>query len=225
MDLTDHAVLINNGLIDLQQSSKLIVREGASFTNNGQLSVHTGTLSIVGNATIGQSGGNHGLLEVNGPLTFADSPNKGANSLTTTNQLSLGANSVLHMYLNPTALTSDQILIDNSAREFTIDNSARLELLLANDAALPVGTKFLLIDYPDWQVEMLAHFQNLPDLSFLRLGLNTYQINYNDGDYRPADGSTFITLTTVAVPEPSTFGLFAVGAGLAWVIQRRRGTR
>jgi hypothetical protein len=129
------------------------------------------------------------------------------------------------MYLNPTALTSDQILIDNSAREFTIDNSARLELLLANDAALPVGTKFLLIDYPDWQVEMLAHFQNLPDLSFLRLGLNTYQINYNDGDYRPADGSTFITLTTVAVPEPSTFGLFAVGAGLAWVIQRRRGTR
>jgi hypothetical protein len=72
---------------------------------------------------------------------------------------------------------------------------------------------------------MLAYFLHLPDHSIFKLGLNRYQINYNDGAYRPADGSTFITLTTVPVPEPSTFGLFATGAALAWFMQKRRGNR
>lgn len=224
-DLTSQANLTNNGLIDLQDSSKLIVRDGATFTNNGQLAVHTGTLSIVGDATIGQASGNNGLLDVNGALTFADAPNKGANTLNTSNQLALGSNSVLHMFINPLAQTSDRILIDNGAQEFTINSSAQLQLHVDNDALLPFGTKFLLIDYPDRQVEMLAYFRHLPDQTIFKLGLNRYQINYNDGAYRPADGSTFITLTTVPVPEPSTFGLFATGAALAWVMQKRRGNR
>ncbi|MCX6877576.1 MAG: hypothetical protein NTW21_27765 [Verrucomicrobia bacterium] len=61
--------------------------------------------------------------------------------------------------------------------------------------------QFLLIDYPNWQVNMAAHFSGLTDGSTFTLGLNNYQILYNDAAYRPADGSTFITLTTITALE------------------------
>jgi|GEM_PF-2271859 len=197
MDLTSHAVLTNDGSINLQDA-KMIVREGATFTNNLALTVQANnTLSIVGNATIGQASGQHGEMTMDGTLTFADSPTPGQNVLTTTNQLNLGSASTVQMTIDATALKSDEIIVDNSAREFTINNSAKLSLNVVNDKTLPIGTKFLLINYPDWQGGMGAHFSGLTDGSALTLGLNNYQILYNDEAYRPADGSTFITLTTI----------------------------
>ncbi|MCX6970854.1 MAG: PEP-CTERM sorting domain-containing protein [Verrucomicrobia bacterium] len=221
MDVTSHAALTNNGSINLQEA-KMTVRQGASVTNNLELIVMgNSTLSITGDAIVGQDSGQHGVMTIGGNITFIDSSTPGNNSLTTTNQLDLGSTSNLHMTLDPTGLTSDRILIDNSAREFTINNSATLSLNVVNDTALVIGTKFLLINYPDWQVAMGAHFNGLVDGATFALGLNTYQINYNDGDYIPAQGSTFITLTTV--PEPGTLALLGLGAiALAGRALRRR---
>lgn len=226
MDVTSHANLINNGSITLQ-SAQLTLHEGATFTNNLELWVQQpSTLSVVGNAVIGQGSGEHGFVTMGGVLTFADSPTPGANTLSTTNQLELGSSSTLRMTLDPTVRTSDSILISNLAREFTINPGATLSLSLANDTLLPLGVKFLLIDYPDWQVAMAASFSGLPDGTSFVLGLNTYRINYNDADYRPADGSTFITLTTVPEIDPGSFGSAAVivWAALGLLERRRKGS-
>ena len=223
MDVTSHAALTNNGSINLQEA-RMTVRQGASVTNNLELLVSgNSAVSITGDVTINQDGGKHGVLSIDGTLTFVDSSTPGNNSLTTTNQLDLRSTSTLHMTLDPTGLTSDKILIDNSAREFTINNSATLSLNVVNDKALVIGTKFLLINYPDWQGGMGAHFNGLTDGATFTLGLNTYQINYNDGDYRPAEGSTFITLTTV--PEPSTWALLGLGGAMLLVFRSRAAAR
>ena len=207
MDVTSHASLVNNGMLN-QQAAQVTVRQGSTVTNNAEWTVQAGsTLRIDGTATIGQDGGQHGHLAMDGTLAFIGS---GKSTLSTINELNLGSTSILQMTLDATARTSDELLIGNGAREFTINNSATLSLSVVNDTSIAIGTKFLLINYPDWQVAMAAHFNGLPDLATFALGLNSYQINYNDGDYRPAEGSTFITLTVV--PEPSALTLLGLGA-------------
>ncbi|MEI7911562.1 MAG: hypothetical protein WCK77_18160 [Verrucomicrobiota bacterium] len=197
LDVTNHAVLTNNGSINMQDA-KMTVWEGSTFTNNQEVNVQrNNTLSIAGNTNIGQASGQHGFVTMAGTLTFADSPTPGQNVLTTTNQLDLGSTSTVQMTIDATAQKCDRILIDNGARQFTINKSATLSLNVVNDKALATGTKFLLIDYPNWQVDMAAHFSGLTDGTTFTLGLNIYQILYNDAAYRPADGSTFITLTTI----------------------------
>jgi hypothetical protein len=224
MDVTSHGNVVNDGSITLQEG-RMTVHGGASVTNNMELWVqHSGTLSIVGGASIGQAGGQHGFVTMGGVLTFEDSPTPAANTLSTANKLDLESSSTLRMAIDPTARTSDSILIANGAREFTIANGATLDLQVFNDAVLPIGTKFLLIDYPDWQVAMAASFSGLPDGAMFTLGLNSYRINYNDGDFRPADGSTFITLSVV-VPEidPASMGsALAIVCGVLCLFERRR---
>jgi hypothetical protein len=207
-DLSNHATLTTTSLAEINmQEAQLNLHQGGSFTNNGLLTVLAPSrVGIDGNTAIGGAG----TTDMRGTLTFTGASTLGNNTLTTNNQLNLGSTAVLQMVIDPTALTSDEILIDNSAHEFTIDNSATLSLSLVNDTALALGTKFLLINYPDWQGAMGAHFSGLVDGATFALGLNTYKINYNDGDYRPAEGSTFITLTTV--PEPGTLTLLGIGA-------------
>ncbi|MFM8890855.1 MAG: hypothetical protein ACKOTB_04375 [Planctomycetia bacterium] len=228
MDVTAHANVVNNGSITLQDG-RMTVHGGASVANNMELLVQsTGTLSVVGDASIGQDSGQHGFVTMEGVLTFGDSPTPAANTLSTTNQLDLGSSSTLRMAIDPTARTSDSILIANSAREFTIGYGAALDLQVFNDAVLPTGTKFLLIDYPDWQVAMAASFKGLPDGAMFTLGLNTYAINYNDGAYRPAEGSTFITLSVTAVPEIDPAGagsVLALVCGALGLFERRRSAK
>jgi hypothetical protein len=207
-DLTNHSNLTTTSLAEINmQEAKVILRQGSSFTNNGVLTVQApSSVSIDGNVAIAGAG----TTDMRGSLTFADAAARGNNTLTTRNQLDLGSTAKLYMALDATALTSDTILIDNGAHEFTINTSATLNLSVVNDTVLALGTKFLLINYPDWQVAMGAHFSGLVDGAIFALGLNTYQINYNDEDYRPAEGSTFITVTTV--PEPSTWALIGLGS-------------
>ncbi|MFZ9856687.1 MAG: PEP-CTERM sorting domain-containing protein [Limisphaerales bacterium] len=55
----------------------------------------------------------------------------------------------------------------------------------------------------------------------MNLGQNVYEILYNDPDVKL--GSTlFITLTSVAVPEPSTWALLGLGAAATLVHRVRR---
>ena len=223
MDVTSHGVISTTNLAEINmQEARMTLHQGATFTNDGVLTVQVlSAVSIDGNVTIG--GPIHGpqTVDMSGTLTFTDSSTPGHNVLNTTNQLALNSTSTLRMTLDVTGLTSDQILIENNSRQFTIDNSATLSLSLVNDSPLVIGTKFLLINYPDWQAAIGTHFSGLVDGTTFALGLNTYQINYNDGDYIPAQGSTFITLTVV--PEPSTWALLGFGGlALAGRILRRR---
>jgi len=215
MNVTSHAVLSTTSLATLDlQEAQMTLHQGATFTNNGTLTVQqNSTVSIDGNVTIGGTIGGSETVDMQGTLTFADASTLGNNTLITTNQLDLKSTSTLRMTLDATGLTSDKILIDNSSQEFTIDNSEILNLNIINDRALAFGTKFMLIDYPNSQGAMGTHFNGLIEDATFTLGLNIYQINYNDAVYQPGE-STFITLTTVsALPVELTSFTAAVERG------------
>ncbi len=82
----------------------------------------------------------------------------------------------------------------------------------------------MLFDFSDSQI-INTNFKDLTNGASFALGLNTYEILYNDPDVQPGGSTSFITLTTV--PEPSTGALLGLsvlalaGAGLG----RRRGRR
>lgn len=178
MDVTAHANLSNNASVTIQRGS-MTAHGGASVANNMELLVqNTSTLRIVGHASIGQDSGQHGFVTMEGVLTFEDSPTPAANSLFTAGQLDLASSSTLRMAIAPTARTSDSIPTADIACEFTIADGAVLDLLASDDAVEPYGTTFLLIDDPDWQVSMSAHFRGLPDGAVFTLGLNTYVIDF-----------------------------------------------
>ena len=101
-----------------------------------------------------------------------------------------------------------------------IDSLATLTLGVVNDTVLQPGEKFVLFDFNDGQT-MVDHFSGLPDGSTLNLGKNVYEILYNDPDVK-LGSTSFITLTSVVVPEPSTWTLLGLGAAATLVHRVRR---
>ncbi len=222
MDLTSHAVLTNGGSINLQEGH-VTVRQGAAFTNNIELIVQDpSSLRVDGNATIG--GGSSSSIQMKGTLSFTSAASTpAANTLTVTNidllsPDTLTSNSTLQMALNPTGLTADRLVVSH---QLTLESRVVLSLSTVNDTVLALGTKFVLVDYPSWQAFFPStHFNGLLDRAAFALGMNTYQINYNDPDVQPGE-SHFITVTTV--PEPEALALLGLGAiALAGCALRRR---
>jgi hypothetical protein len=164
---------------------------------------------VQGHGTIGGAGyidlGIDGVLVVDG---------HGQGSLTTTNTLGLNNLSTTQLTINPLALTSDLVDVQN---DLFIDahGLANLSLLLEGDAVLNPGKKFLLFDYANTQGS--HHFAGLANGAIFGLGLNNYRILYDD----PAYNGHAITLTSEAVPEPSTFLLFGAGIGGLALLRRR----
>jgi hypothetical protein len=68
---------------------------------------------------------------------------------------------------------------------------------------------------------VVDHFGGLPDGSTLNLGQNVYEILYNDPDVQ-LGSTSFITLTSVAVKEPSTWTLLGLGAAATLIHRVRR---
>ena len=220
MVLNQRSVLINGplGLIDLQGST-FAMDGSATFTNNRDFTVQAGTFG--GTAQFGTNsvigGGSGSTIRLDSAVNF-DPATRAQNSLTTANELFLDStNTVITMYLNPTTMTSDQFILGG---QLNIDPDATLTVGVTNDTLLALGEKFVLFDFNDSQT-MGNHFKDLTNGSTFSLGLNTYEILYNDPDVQPGGSTSFITLTTV--PEPSTWALLALGAAatIGRAIRRR----
>ena len=192
--------------------SSMDLNSAGTFVNNGSFSMDNDSdLNVIGHATIGGTGN----IDMDGRLYFAGGApgEKGKSSLTTDNNLGFMMNALLTMTLDPLGLTSDQIICGG---ELYISPTAELGFQLVNDTALAGGIKFALFDYRGTQSPLgnnTAFFGYDQGTTFT-LGLNTYLINYRDGDYQ-AGSSSFITLTTV--PEPSTAVTTVLLAGGALV--------
>jgi hypothetical protein len=220
MVLNQRSVLINGPLAILDMPGSLFAMDGsATFTNNRDFTVRAGT--VAGTAQFGTNsriGGDSGsTIRLDSAVNF-DSATRAQNSLTTANELLLDStNTVITMYLNPTTMTSDQFILGG---QLNIDPDATLTVGVTNDTLLALGEKFVLFDFNDSQT-MGNHFKDLTNGSTFSLGLNTYEILYNDPDVQPGDSTSFITLTTV--PEPSTWALLALGAAatIGRAIRRR----
>jgi hypothetical protein len=218
MVLNQRSILINGprALIDMQGSS-FAMDGSATFTNNRDFNVHEGSTAQFGtNSVIG--GGTGSSIQLACAVNF-DPATRAQNSLTTSNELFLDStNTVITMYLNPTAMTSDRFIVNG---QLNIDSGATLDLGLVNDVALAPGEKFVLFDFSDNQF-MGSHFKDLTNGSTFTLGLNMYEILYNDPDFQ--QGSTsFITLTSTSVPEPSTYALLLLsGAASIFAFKRRK---
>jgi hypothetical protein len=220
MVLNERSVLVNGprGLIDMQGST-FVMDGSATFTNNRDFTVRAGT--VAGTAQFGTNsriGGDSGsTIRLDSAVNF-DPATRAQNSLTTANELFLDStNTVITMYLNPTTMTSDQFILGG---QLNIDPDATLTVGVTNDTLLALGEKFVLFDFNDSQT-MGNHFKDLTNGSTFSLGLNTYEILYNDPDVQPGGSTSFITLTTV--PEPSTWALLALGAAttIGRAIRRR----
>ncbi len=220
MVLNQRSVLINGplGLIDLQGST-FAMDGSATFTNNRDFTVRAGT--VAGTAQFGTNsviGGDSGsTIRLDSAVTF-DPATRAQNSLTTANELFLdGTNTVITMYLNPTTMTSDRFVLNG---QLNIDSDATLNLGVTNDVVLALGEKFVLFDFSDSQT-IGNNFKDRTNGSTFSLGLNTYEILYNDPDVQPGGSTSFITVTTV--PEPSTWALLGVAClALAGRVVRRR---
>jgi len=220
MVLNQRAVLINGPLAILDMPGSLFAMDGsATFTNNRDFTVRAGT--VAGTAQFGTNsvigGGSGSTIRLDSAVNF-DPATRAQNSLTTSNELFLDStNTVITMYLNPTMMTSDRFVLNG---QLNIDSDATLNVAVTNDVVLALGEKFVLFDFSDSQT-MGNNFKDRTNGSTFSLGLNTYEILYNDPDVQPGGSTSFITLTTV--PEPSTCALLGVASlALAGQVVRRR---
>jgi autotransporter-associated beta strand protein len=189
---------------ELNVASGSEFRIGSQFhaTNNGDIFV-TGDNSLFtvhGSGTISGTG----LLWIDSGATlgfdFTSNRPVGRGFLLTSNNLLLGAFSTAAMTIDPRNHTNDMIVVGgnldiNSAR------LANLALAVTNPFILPSDTKFLLFDHTNSLTETgrgAQTFQGLPNGKIFGLGLNTYEILYNDTN-AGAVGGYGITLTTVGL--------------------------
>ena len=216
--LTTERTATTRAVVGLIGSSMALHPTG-TFVNNGSFSMDEDSeINVIGHATIGGTGN----IDMDGRLYFAvGAPGeKGKSSLTTDNNLAFMMSALVTMSLDPTGLTSDQIICGG---ELYFSPTADLSLQLVNDTALAEGIKFALFDYRGTQSPLgnNNHFFGYANGTVFNLGANTYEINYRDGDYLPGSTS-FITLTTV--PEPSAAAILFGGA-LLLGLARRNGRR
>ncbi len=187
------------------------VSAGTLLANNTNGSATgTGNVTVANGATLAGSGSVSGGVNVEGTL----SPGNSIETLAI-GAVSFGSTSTFQYEIDSTSVSADLLSVPNG--NLTIATGAALALSDLNPGSINVGTKFTMVNYNGtWNG---GTFAGLPDLSFVTIGTNTFQIRYQDllpgGNFlSEATGSRFVTLT--AVPEPSSF--FMMGLLGCWLL-------
>ncbi len=186
---------------------------GATTVSAGTLLVNgtlgTGDVIVSSGATLGGDNILAGDLVVSGTLA----PGNSIGTTTVVGSLTLAAGSLTSIELSPTAMDADRI---NIGGDLNIDPSAQLALsLFGSDQALAFGETFIIADYEGtWNG---VTFDGVADDSVITLGVNQFQIDYDDVT---VDGLTGTGVTLTVIPEPSAALLAALGA--IGLLRRRR---
>lgn len=185
--------VLNDSLLEIEQDFVLYMRNGYLKIVNSGLFVVKGRLAA--NGTITDTEGS-GVLKVvaGGELSTWGSA---SSSLALDCSLEFSNFCTFNVEIDPSSGAS-QHLVTNAV--LNIDDFVELDLDLRDDAVLPAGTKFLLVDYAaDHPPGGEGEFRSHPDGSEFVLGLNTYKIRYSDPDFA-SDNPSVITLTVVSAP-------------------------
>ena len=200
--LNSHAVLTTTTYSRFSlQSAVMNLFSSGTFTNAGMFDLQApSALNIFNDATIQGAG----QVEIYGMLQFGAGAvsNQAKHTLTTNNKLWFSSAAMVNMSLDPTALSCDRLICSN---QIDINNHPHLALTVTNDVPLNLGTKFILIDYPNPHGYLLgggyngSRFNEYTNNHTFTLGLNTYQLRYSDTSYTSDDSpSQFTTLTVVS---------------------------
>ncbi|MFZ4478980.1 MAG: IPTL-CTERM sorting domain-containing protein [Rhodoferax sp.] len=195
-------IVKNSGAIELLGSPSYygnVINQGQiSALSNGALAVTSTTFNILG--------GSQGLISIesDGRLDIGNfGTTLGATAvLNTDNRVLFDNFSKLKLTIDPTARKNSQL---RTSAEIAISNLAELNLGLVNDQVLPVGTKFVLIDYASLlgyavNSHVVTYFNGYRDGSSFVLGLNRYQINYKDSGDAGFAGA--VTLSVIPLVPP-----------------------
>lgn len=169
-----------------------------------------GNYTVAAGQTLQGTGSILSTIQLAGTL----SPGTSLGSLTTGN-LELQDGSTLALEINTSTLACDQLLPVN----VDVMAGAHVNLALSDlgaNVALPLGTKFTLVDYSGvWDDTDIVYFNNspVPNGSTIALGANVFIVDYSDDSL----GGTAMTLTVgtngpLLVVENSTGQVLASGS-------------
>ncbi|MFM8495647.1 MAG: autotransporter-associated beta strand repeat-containing protein, partial [Planctomycetia bacterium] len=208
---------------------------GTTTVAAGRLLIHgnqtaaTGAITVEAGATLGGRGAAGGAVTVLSGGTL--SPGASVESLAVGATTLSGTSTFFYELDSSAALSAGaDLLVSNG--NLTIESGSILEFtdLASSPTAFAQGTKFSLISYgtSSWNSGLFTFAGDvLANGDTFTAGLNQWQIRYDD----PTGGSNFTadqlagnSVTIMAVPEPGTLALLAVGAvaGIAAKRSRRK---
>ncbi|MFM1903416.1 MAG: hypothetical protein RLZZ440_1316 [Planctomycetota bacterium] len=208
------------GTISLAATATLDIPRLVSFSmdNNGTVT----PIQTAANSTIVVAGDFIGKGDIGDGILFVTDGGLLAHAGLTSSTLEVGElimkfDAVTEASLDPTALTSDTVVCDDLTLEAIFPSIApTLTLAVDNDTPLPLGTKFTLFDYVTANTVGAFYFKDRAPGSTFTLGLNDYQIDYQDASL----GGTAITLTVV--PEPLAAASIGLGLAFSLVVRQRQ---
>jgi len=225
--VTENNIIDGEGNLTQNGTGKLVLTAANTYT--GATTVNSGTLQVDGSIANSATTVNGGTLQGKG--TLGDVTVSGGGTLmtgdsTTLATMTVGAltfneNATLQFKLDSSLGQSDSVTVTG---QLALDNT---ELLFVDLAAIPQiltdGTTLTLISYGDGMATGLGfgtdifvyNGQNLTEGSTFTVGANTFRINYSVGD-------PTVTVTSVAVPEPGTWFMLALGLSLLACMQGRK---